>query len=169
MSDCVLLVDREAVVTDDTKGTGAAKATSSSEDKATVLIAGRGRQGDRAPQDLFVAADIYAAKARAVAVPVLSDDKAEIRKLMLRDLGTQAQAANGVEAGDRLILHPIEQLVKALAAGLAVFTISLAAFIALFAWWVLVIEPSPGVKPMAHVTMPLFPEGYRSPANKSRG
>jgi hypothetical protein len=166
MSDYVLLADRDAVVTDDTKGTGAAKATSSSQDKATVLITGRARQGDPTPQDLFVAADIATTKARAVAVPVVSDGKAEIRKLMSRDLGTPAQVANGIEAGDRLILNPIEQLVKALAAGLAVFTISLAAFIALFAWWVLVVEPSPGVKPMAHVTMPLFPEGYRPPANE---
>jgi hypothetical protein len=141
MSDHVLLADREAVVTDDTKGTGAAKATSLRQDKATVLITGWARQGDPTPQGLFAAADI-------------------------RKLGTQAQVAKGIEAGDRLILHPIEQLVKGLAAGLAVFTISLAAFIALFAWWVLVVEPSPGVKPMAHVTMPLFPEGYRSPANE---
>ena len=146
MSDYVLLADREAVVTEDTKGTGAAKATSSSQDKAMVLITGWARRSDPTPQGRFVAADI--------------------RKLISRDLGTQAQMANGIEAGDRLIFHPVEQLVKGLAAGFAVFTISLAAFIALFAWWVLVIEPNPGVKPMAHVTMPLFPEGYHSPANE---
>jgi hypothetical protein len=163
----VLLADREAVVIDDTKGTGAAMAASVSERRATVPITGRAGQGDLTPQDLFVAVDIATTKARAVPVSVLGDGKAEIRKLRVQpDLGTRAQVDNQIKAGDPLSLNPIEQLAKALAAGLAVFTISLAAFIALFAWWVLVVEPSPGVTPMAHVTMPLFPEGYRPPANE---
>jgi len=40
-------------------------------------------------------------------VAVVSDDKAEIRKVgVKRDMGTQVELDSGVKAGDRVILNP---------------------------------------------------------------
>jgi hypothetical protein len=167
MCDTLSLVGREALA--GTKGMGAVLATCLPEDGATLLTR-RAQPGEPRPQGLFVTAVIATTKGRAVvadAVPAFSDGEAQIRKLSAkRDLGAPVQAATGMNAGDQAILNPVEQLLKALAVGFAVFTISLAAFVALFAWWILVVEPSPGVKPMAHVTMPLFPTGYHLPADE---
>lgn len=67
----------------------------------------------------------------------------------LRNTGT-VTPADGIAGA-------VERLVGSLAVGFTVFTVSLAAFMFMFAWWILVVEPSPGIQPLARVTMPLFP------------
>lgn len=172
MFDILLPAGRDTLVTAGVKGIGAAAATRLREGGATVLTAGWGRPGDPGLQRLFVAADITAADGLAVsgdAFSVVGDRKAEIGKLATkRDLGPQVEPDTGITAGDHVTRNLMAQFVGAVAVGLAVFTTSLMAFIALFAWWILVLEPSPAVQPPAQISMPLFPQGYRPPAHEHR-
>ena len=68
MSDALELEGRRALVTGGTKGIGAAVASQLRAAGATVLTTARSRHGDRAPEDLFVAADITTAEGCAAIV-----------------------------------------------------------------------------------------------------
>ena len=153
MFDTLAACRSTAFVTDGSKAIGAAVAARLRDDPATVLTPGPAWPRDVGSHRLFVASDIElpsAGAAIANAVSVGGD----------RDLRPQVQADTAMKATS---LNAIERLVKSLAVGLTVFTVGVAAFVAVFAWWILVVEPAPRATPLAQVTMPLFPHGYRPP------
>lgn len=102
------------------------------------------RWQDRAPPPVFVAPAVVAP---AVVAPA----------------ATELERRPDAEAHG--IVAALERSAEPIVAGLTVFMIGVAAFMAMFAWWVLVVEPSPAITPPAMVTMPLFPPGYQMPDN----
>ena len=169
MFDILQPAGRGAFVPGITKATDAAMVSRLLAGPAAA--AGRGWSGATLPSE-FVATVRAPADSRAVTIDAAAAARsrnAEVPSLALaRSPASQPGDTGTATRGDGIV-GAIEQLVKSLAVGFAVFTVSLAAFMMIFAWWILVVEPIPGIQPLTQVTMPLFPEGYRPPADEPRG
>lgn len=74
----------------------------------------------------------------------------------------------GTGPGDGAIRNAVERLVRALAIGFAVLSIGVAAFLVVFTWWVLVMQPGPVIARQGYVTMPLFPQTAPLPPGDNR-
>lgn len=61
-----------------------------------------------------------------------------------------------------------ERLARGLAVGFAVFSIAVAAFLVVFTWWILVMQPGPVIARQGAVTMPVFLDPAPSPPADSR-
>lgn len=138
------------------------------DDWAAALATGPARRDDRVPPPVFAAAAVAPAACRAVMADGGVGNVDVDGPALARNPGLEAPDAGSAAEGQG-IRAAVGRLVEPLAVGLTVFTVGVAAFMAMFAWWILVVEPSPGIRPQTHVTMPLFPQGYHLPANQHRG